>query len=165
MNKLTGIILTVVAIVGLGLIVLNGNNDDQNNNTQPSSQNTNSNADNESESQAPENELDPNNHTEGAIIGETVDATDQGEVTVDINDFIFETTYLKIKPGTKVTWTNRGNVRHDVTSAESSPGQGLGSELLANGDSYSFTFEEPGLYEYFCTPHPSQMRATVLVEE
>lgn len=109
------------------------------------------------------NELDPNNYTKGAEIGETLDATDKASVNLTISDNIFDTTYLKIKKGTKVTWTNEGSMQHDVTSASSSPKKGLGSDLLSNGESYSFTFNESGIYEYFCTPHASQMKAVVSV--
>lgn len=108
---------------------------------------------------------DPNNYTEGANIGETVDATGQSEVTIMADDFIFATTFLKIDKGTKVTWINNGNVGHDVTSASSSPKGGLGSPLLGNGDTYEFIFDEAGVYEYFCTPHPTEMRGVITVVE
>jgi plastocyanin len=100
----------------------------------------------------------------GANIGETVDATGQAEVTVSIDDFIFNTTVLTIDKGTKVTWVNDGNVRHDVTTANSSEIQDVNSELLANGESFSHTFEESGRYDYFCSPHPTQMRGVIVVK-
>jgi plastocyanin len=37
------------------------------------------------------------------------------------------------------------------------------SELLAKGESYSFTFKKAGTYTYHCTPHP-YMKGTVVVE-
>jgi plastocyanin len=49
-----------------------------------------------------------------------------------------------------VTFTNEGDVQHTASSET-----GLfDSGLLSNGESYSFTFDTPGTYGYFCTPHP-----------
>lgn len=157
MNKIIIIIVAVIIVAG-GAFAIKKSNDDkkvQNTNTANSQS-----ADNTSSSG---NDLDPNNYTAGANIGETVDATDKSQVSVNIDDFIFKTTYLKIKKGTKVTWTNDGQIGHDVTSSDNSPKTGLASELLSHGDSYSFTFTETGLYEYFCTPHPSEMKAVIKV--
>jgi plastocyanin len=37
------------------------------------------------------------------------------------------------------------------------------SKALDTDDSFSFTFTEPGTYEYFCSLHP-RMTATIVVE-
>ncbi len=110
-------------------------------------------------------EIANDKHLQGANIGQTVEALDEAEVTIDIDDFLFKTTTLKIKKGTVVTWVNKGRMQHDVTSATNSPQQGLSSEMLGNGETYSFTFNEAGTYQYFCSPHPTQMRGVVEVVE
>lgn len=81
------------------------------------------------------------------------DLTMQDEVTMDIKDFDFEKPNIKIKTGTKVTWTNVDEARHNVV-IDGEGAQGLGSELLAKGESYSFTFDEVGMTNYLCSPHP-----------
>lgn len=48
---------------------------------------------------------------------------------------------------------------HTVTAVDGS----FDSELLDPGESWSYTFETPGEYEYYCLPHP-WMRARVIVE-
>lgn len=161
------IIAIIIVIGGAGFAILSYKDDpgQSDASSQPAGQQESSGQPESQPSQSSSNELDPNNYTESAEIGGTVDATDQKEVTVSIKDFIFETTYLKIKKGTKVTWVNNGNIGHTVTSDDGSPKGGLDSELLNNGDSYAFTFEEAGLYEYFCTPHPTQMRGVITVVE
>lgn len=162
------IAVVIVVIGGAGFVLINNKDSDQSETAnQPSSQQESSNGtlgqpDNEGQSSS---SVDPNNYASSANVGETVDATDQKEVTISIDDFIFETTYLKIKKGTKVTWVNNGQIQHDVTSSSSSPNGGLGSNLLSNGDTYGFTFEEAGVYEYFCTPHPTEMRGVITVVE
>lgn len=118
---------------------------------------------NESAKGATQNTLDPNNYTEGANIGDTVNGVGKSQVGISINDFIFKTTYLKIKKGVKVTWTNDGQISHTVTSAETSAKKGLSSGMLANSASYSFTFNETGVYEYYCSMHPDQMKAVITV--
>ncbi|HEX7100443.1 MAG TPA: plastocyanin/azurin family copper-binding protein [Acidimicrobiia bacterium] len=66
---------------------------------------------------------------------------------------------LRVKVGTTVTWTNDDQMMHSVTSAD-----GLfDSGLLDPGQSWSYTFDQPGEFEYFCSPHP-WMRAKVIVE-
>lgn len=102
-------------------------------------------------------------HLNGAVIGSTIDARNQAEVTVDIKDFLYEPTILMVRAGTTVTWVNQGKISHDVTSSSTSPMQGLASPLLAPGETYQYTFEEPGEYFYFCQPHPIRMRAVVEV--
>lgn len=173
MKNILAAIVAVIAIGALGFLAF-GNNSSNNTETSQSNSNTSvESGDTHSdmldmtagEQGEVNQELDPNNYTDGANIGSSIDATDQTEVQIVVDDFIFETTYLKIKPGTTVTWINNGRTRHDVMSASSSPNKGLESNLLSNGEQYSFTFTEAGLYEYFCSPHPTQMRATILVEE
>lgn len=91
------------------------------------------------------------------------DLTSQSEVTMDIKDFAFEKQNIRIKKGTKVTWTNQDSAKHTVTS--DGPGaEKLDSKLLAKGESFSYTFNIVGNTPYLCTPHP-YMKASVTVVE
>lgn len=65
---------------------------------------------------------------------------------------------LEIPVGTTVTWTNDDSVIHTVTDAEGA----FDSGFMREGDTWSYTFDEPGEFEYLCTPHP-WMRAKVIV--
>ena len=47
---------------------------------------------------------------------------------------------------------------HNVTAVDGS----FDSGLLATGETFSYTFDKPGEFEYYCTPHP-WMRARVMV--
>jgi len=66
---------------------------------------------------------------------------------------------LTVKVGTTVTWTNEDAMMHTVTAVDGSFDSGFFNE----GETWSYTFEEPGEFEYFCSPHP-WMRAKVIVE-
>ena len=75
------------------------------------------------------------------------------EVTVRMEDNFFEPANITIEPGTTVTWVQSGNNPHTTTSYD-----GLWDSGMIEGGSggtFSFTFEEPGTYDYFCIPHES----------
>jgi plastocyanin len=79
---------------------------------------------------------------------------------VKIDNFTFEPEVLTVKAGTTVTWTNVDDIPHTVASKTPKV---FKSKALDTDDSYSFTFREPGTFEYFCSLHP-HMTATVRVE-
>jgi quinohemoprotein ethanol dehydrogenase len=83
---------------------------------------------------------------------------------VDIIDFAFSPGTIIVPPGTTVTWTNTGKQPHTATStvSESNPTK-FDSGILQPGQSYSFTFDQAGTYDYFCTIHPF-MRGKVIVD-
>lgn len=87
-----------------------------------------------------------------------------GAVAVTISNFAFSPSTLKVKKGSTITWTNNDSAGHTVTSDDDSTVSGLDSELLAQGKTFSFTFDKVGIYSYHCTPHPN-MTATVEVVE
>jgi quinohemoprotein ethanol dehydrogenase len=80
---------------------------------------------------------------------------------VSIKDFEFQygTFGVAVPPGTSITWTNQGPTVHTTTSDN----QVWDSGDLAVGQSFSFTFQDPGVYWYFCRPHP-WMRGTITVD-
>lgn len=109
----------------------------------------------QSEHQSQENK--ETTSTESTDTSDAVSATE-----VDITEFKYTPATIKVKVGDTVTWTNNDNVRHDVIADEESA-DAPASELLAKGQSYSFTFKKAGTYSYHCTPHP-YMKGTVIVE-
>jgi plastocyanin len=73
------------------------------------------------------------------------------EVTVRMEDNFFAPANITVEPGTTVTWVQSGNNPHTTTSYD-----GLWDSGMIEGGSrgtFSFTFEEPGTYDYFCIPH------------
>jgi len=75
------------------------------------------------------------------------------EVTVRMEDNFFKPANITVEPGTTVTWVQSGNNPHTTTSYD-----GLWDSGMIEGGSggtFSFTFEEPGTYDYFCIPHES----------
>jgi plastocyanin len=90
--------------------------------------------------------------------------------TVIIQGFAFVPRTLSVDAGTEVTWVNNETAPHDVTSTDG-PGVGaattdlFSSGRMVQGDSFSFTFDEPGTYYYECALHTSleAMHAEVVV--
>ncbi len=82
------------------------------------------------------------------------------EVVVDIRGLKFIPAEIEIAAGTTVRWPNSDTVEHTVTEVGDNPR--FDSGLYGPGESFEFTFDEPGTYEYFCIPHPF-MRGTVVV--
>lgn len=82
------------------------------------------------------------------------DEFDENEAPAD-----YSVNVLRVPVGTTVTWTNDDQMMHTVTAADGS----FDSGLLDAGESWSYTFDQPGEFEYFCSPHP-WMRAKVIVE-
>ena len=81
------------------------------------------------------------------------------DATAKIDNFTFAPARLTVKAGTTVTWRNEDDIPHTVTSAA----RLFKSKALDTDDSFSFTFTQPGTYEYFCSLHP-RMTATIVVE-
>lgn len=89
---------------------------------------------------------------------------------VTVEHVAFAPATLEVDAGTEVTWTNRDDdVAHTATSGlpgdEGVPGLDNGTPPQPDGTfdgalddagaTFSFTFDEPGAYAYFCRVHQS----------
>ncbi len=75
---------------------------------------------------------------------------------VEIKGFAFNPESITVSKGTSITWTNRDSAPHTVT------GTAFGSETLNQDQSFSYTFNEAGTFEYACKIHPN-MKGKVIV--
>jgi amicyanin len=156
MNKTTlGVALTIIAILLVGGVVLAGKNNDGNPVTtdKAATDKSSESAINDVMKQQQETTSDSNNLAAEAV----------ATANVSIDNFSFSPETITVKKGTKVTWTNKDTVKHDV-APDSESEDFKASNLLDKDESYSFTFEKVGTYTYHCTPHPN-MKATVVVTE
>jgi plastocyanin len=82
---------------------------------------------------------------------------------VDIQVFQFQPGAVEVRAGTAVTWTNRDDIEHTVTSGDPEHRGGrFDLHLPGRGTTKTVTFNEPGVYPYFCDRHPS-MRGEIRV--
>jgi plastocyanin len=91
--------------------------------------------------------------------GSPTTATPAGGNAVAISGNAFSPASLTVKVGDTITWTNNDSVSHTVTADDRS----FDSGSLAQGASFSFTYQKAGTYTYHCSIHPS-MTATVVVQ-
>lgn len=89
---------------------------------------------------------------------------DEDEIVIEMIDIKFNPDTVTIKQGTTVTWVNKDSVIHTTTSGTRNNESGLfDSGNIRSGESFSYTFNEKGTFEYFCVPHFG-MDGTVEVE-
>jgi plastocyanin len=94
------------------------------------------------------------------------------EQAVSIVDKKFEPAEITIAPGDTVTWTVTKAIGepHSVTAGTpNQPKTDLFDSGVAGlkdeGATFSFTFDEAGTYEYFCSIHSGEMTGKVIVGE
>lgn len=99
----------------------------------------------------------------------TCDLRGQDRVTVMVgangNDaqWAFEPAAVAVTPGTTVVWewTGKGG-GHDVVSEQGTFKSGEPTDDAST--TFEYTFEEPGVYKYVCTPHEAMgMKGAVFV--
>jgi len=96
----------------------------------------------------------------------TVDETDSDEVEVLVGaagGFAYDPAAVRITTDTTVVWewTGAGG-GHDVVEEEDSLFE---SDIYdGEGETFSHTFEEPGVYRYYCSPHLESHRMVGAVE-
>lgn len=80
-----------------------------------------------------------------------------GEVAIAGCAFADTVTY--VDPGDSVTWVSEDTLPHTVTGAARAWGD---VNVLELGDQVSYTFQDEGVYPYFCELHPSMVAAVVV---
>jgi plastocyanin len=84
---------------------------------------------------------------------------------IQIRDNSFDPPVLSVVVGRAVAWRHEGSSPHTVTSGSptESPGRIFDSGTLRNGQGFTFTFSEAGIYTYFCKVHGAMMSGTIQV--
>ena len=76
-----------------------------------------------------------------------------------IKDFMFTPNSLTVKAGATVTWVNKDDEPHSVSSDT-----GLfRSGAVDTNETFSFKFDKPGTYHFTCAIHP-RMVGTIVVQ-
>lgn len=78
---------------------------------------------------------------------------------IGIDNYSFMPGDITVKAGTTVSWVNHDDVPHTVRST----GDLFKSKALDTEDKFSFKFDKPGTYEYYCSVHP-RMTAKIIVQ-
>jgi plastocyanin len=92
--------------------------------------------------------------------GATTTAGAAGGAQVSIKGFAFSPADVTIKVGETVTWTNEDSATHTIAADN---GGFTNSGDIAQGATYSTTFDKAGTFPYHCSIHPN-MKGTVTVQ-
>lgn len=84
-------------------------------------------------------------------------ATPSQGAEVIIEGFAFQPATLTVVKGSMVTWVNKDSAPHTVVGEE------FESPRLNKRDSWSYTFDTAGTFDYICGLHPS-MKGQIIVE-
>ncbi|KAB1188788.1 MULTISPECIES: plastocyanin/azurin family copper-binding protein [Haloferax] len=122
-----------------------------------------------------------------SLAGCATSLASSGEFDVGMTAVAFDPPVVTVEVGDEVVWRNTSSRGHTVTAyealipedAEFFASGGFEDEqtarkaysnslggLIDSGETYSYTFDVPGEYEYLCIPHEQAgMVGTVVVEE
>ena len=97
------------------------------------------------------------------VTGDVIMSVKSSRPGCDEADRCYIPSVITVDSGNQVTWVNEDSAFHSVTSGF----YGEPSELFDSGhldpyESFTFDFDEKGIYDYFCTLHP-WMKGQVLV--
>jgi plastocyanin len=73
----------------------------------------------------------------------------------------FSPVHAEVSRGSAITWTNEDSQRHNVIFRGGGPAD---SPLIAKGETYRATFDQPGTFDYVCTLHPGMVGRVTVVE-
>ena len=77
------------------------------------------------------------------------------EQQIAIKDHSYAPASIEVPVGTKVSWINHDQDPHTVVDSDKQPR--FRSPALDTNEKYSYTFDKPGKYQYFCTLHPDMV--------
>ena len=89
----------------------------------------------------------------------------EGAAIPEDGKIFYDPEIINVSTGTTVEWINEDAAMHTATSGSPTNGADgiFDSQILNLGDTYQFTFEEVGNYDYYCILHP-WMLGTINVE-
>jgi plastocyanin len=93
------------------------------------------------------------------------EATRLDPQSVKVVDDEFNPKGIRVEPGTTVIWESGGANNHNVIASDGT-WQAISSDyfeygIITKGDQYEHTFNEPGVYEYYCPYHGTNNKGMV----
>ncbi len=107
----------------------------------------------------PPSMLEEANETDMNDTDENVTDAGTEPTAVEIIEDSFDPETTTVMAGETVSWTNMDDETHTVTADDGT----FDSGEIENGESFNYTFEETGTFDYYCTIHP-EMTGSVIVE-
>ena len=98
------------------------------------------------------------NQTPAPVPTKSFPVQENSTVYVKIIGSTFEPASHEVINGTTVKWTNSDSAKHTVK------GPGFQSPPLNKWDSWNYTFNNTGTFEYNCSIHPTMAHGYIIVE-
>jgi len=119
---------------------------------------------NKSSSNTPSTGSSTSNNTNSSANDSSSSSDQTASMTgaITMKNMAFTPSQITVAKGGTVTWTNNDDATHTVTDDLSDVG-GPASGDIKPGETYSFTFNKTGSFQYHCTIHTS-MRGTIVVK-
>lgn len=96
--------------------------------------------------------------------GSSSASTSVGDTTIHMTSaFAFSPNAITVKAGTKVTWVNDDAAAVHTVVGDTFDSRDEKKDGLSKGESFSYTFDKPGVYKYHCSFHPF-MTGTITVQ-
>jgi len=96
-----------------------------------------------------------------------IDLRQNQAVTISLTNNGFNPQFVRVAKNTPITWINNDSVVHYVNT-DPHAGHNFyplhNSRALNQGDTFVYTFPQPGIYPYHCSAHAAIMTGAVLVE-
>jgi plastocyanin len=94
----------------------------------------------------------------GILVAIAAPAARATAAEVMIDNFSFAPTPLTVKVGATVTWVNHDDIPHSIVC----PDLKVKSHPLDTDESFAYTFDRAGAYDYMCGLHP-HMHGQIIV--
>lgn len=111
-------------------------------------------------STTPEPTTEPSPSTSMATSSTATPGDSSSDNEVVMRQTSFDPVEIVVPVGSTVTWTNDDTISHTTTANDGT----WDSDTMSPGDTFEYTFDTAGDYEFFCSIHPSSMRGTIRVE-
>jgi plastocyanin len=94
--------------------------------------------------------------TDTVVISQVIIQHVSGSAVPGCEPNCFDPSNGVVNPGGMVTWENNDNAPHTTTSGTPSngPDNEFDSGLIMSGQTFSYTFDDSGIYDYYCMVHP-----------
>ena len=94
----------------------------------------------------------------GAMLAFGAVAAQDATNVVTIDNFTFTPPELTVAVGTTVKWVNHDDIPHLVVNKD----KAFRSKALDTDDSFSYTFDSAGTFDYFCALHPHMVGKVIV---
>ena len=92
---------------------------------------------------------------------EWVDETGKGSITITVKDNTFSPKYVKVSPGTKIVFDNKGRTPHNVIPSIDDQFEAIPVDDLQPAEQATLVLDDAGEYPYYCSLHGTKTKGMI----